>query len=256
MNRLVLATFVTCAMALAGGTGAAAPVPKETGKTDPTPDLKPFFAVVGKAVETGKWPAEADEKQLRETARAIFERATTAAGQKDRKLPVEFKDLDKSDVAKELKGAKVERAFVIAGEVQLGVAKDSVIFASGNVQVTRATNCVIVAKSLRATDADNCVVVAGDYIRASGADRKNREDGSVLIAGRLIRVTGARGAICHVTHPALGQQFPDEKPGDPAAPPIRLTTANAVTVLNAAEHWKAATNKNSTAVVPKTPIVK
>ena len=82
------------------------------------------------------------------------------------------------------------------------------------------------------------------------------QDGSVLVAGRLIRVTGARGAICHIIRPEFGQFFPDEKPGDPMMPPIRLTTANAVTVLNAPEHWKTTANKNSTAVTPKSPIAK
>lgn len=249
-----LSAFV--AALLAGPDALAAPVPKDDGKPDSTPDLKAFFTAVGKAVENEKWPAEADEKKLRDTARTIFERATTAAERKGRKLPVAFEDLSKSDVVKELKSTKIEGAFLIAGDVQLTVAKNSVIFASGHVQLTRAVDCVIVARSVRANAADNCLVVAGDSIRATGADRGSREDGSVLVAGRLIRVTGARGAICHVLRPEFGQQFPDEKLGDPTAPPIRMTTANAVTVLNAAEYWKTTTNKNSTTVVPKTPIAK
>jgi hypothetical protein len=249
--------FLALALAaLAGSTTAAAPVPKDAPKAEAAPDLKPVFEAVEKAAKGGKWPAEKDEKLLREAARAVFERATDAAGQKGRKFPVDFQAVAKSDVVKELKGGRVAGAFVIAGKVELTAAKDSVIFATGDVQVTRATNCVIFAKSLRANAADNCLIVAGDSIRAVGADRRDREEGSVLVAGRLIRVTGARGAICHVIHPSLGQQFPGEEVGDPASPPIRLTTANAVTVLNAAEHWKAATNKNGTAVVPKTPIAK
>ena len=240
--------------ALASGAGSAAPIPKGAGENT-TPDLKVFFATVGKAVEGEKWPAEADEKKLRDTARTIFERATKAADQKDRKLPVDFDKLTKAGVVKEFQEGKVEGAFVIAGDVKLTAARDSVIFASGNVQVTRSTNCVIVARNLRANAIDGCFVVAGDYIRGTGADRRDGE-GSVLVAGRLIRVTGARGAICHVIRPEFGQQFPEDKVPDPAAPPIRLTTANAVTILNAPNHWKTTNNKNSAAVAPKTPIAK
>jgi hypothetical protein len=99
-------------------------------------------------------------------------------------------------------------------------------------------------------------VIAGDTIRATGADRKTRDEGSVLVAGRLIRVTGARGAVCHVVRPAFGQLFPGEKSADANAPPVRLTTANGVVVLNAREHWKAAAEKNCKTVVPAEPVAK
>jgi hypothetical protein len=251
--RFLTALFAAITAVLAN----AAPVPKGAGQPDPTPDLKAVFAVIGKAVQAEKWPAEADEKLIRDSARAIFERATKAADQKDRKLPVDFATLTKPGGAvKEFNAVRLEGEFVIAGDVRLTAAKDSVIFASGNVQITRATNCVIIAQNVRGTAIDNCVVVAGDSVRATGADRREREEGSVLIAGRLIRVTGARGAICHVLQPAFGQQFPEEKLRDPMSPPIRLTTANQVTVLNAAEHWKATSNKNSVAITPKTVIAK
>ena len=251
----LLAAAAAVFVATASG-GVAAPVPKDAGKPDSTPDLKAFFAVVGKAVESEKWPADADEKKLRDAARAIFERATKAAEQKDRKLPVEFDKLAKAGVVKEFKDTRLDGDFVIAGDVQITAAKNSVIFASGNVQITRATNCVIVAQNLRCNAVDDCFVVAGDSIRATGADRRDREEGSVLVAGRLIRVTGARGAICHVIRPELGQQFPEEKLSDPMSPPIRMTTANAVIVLNAPNHWKTTSNKNSGTVELKTPIAK
>ena len=252
-RALLLAASLAAALA---GRASAAPVPKEAARPDAAPDLRPLFAAVGKSVESGKPPAAADAKLLRETVGAVFARATAAAGQVGRKLPVDFDSVAQPDVAKELKGAKVAGAFVVAGEVRLDAAKDSVIFATGNVQVTRATNCLIVARSVRANTLDDCLVVAGDSVRAVGADRRSREEGSVLVAGRLVRVTAARGAVVHVIRPAPGQLFPGEAAADPSAPPIRLTKANAVTVLNAAEHWRAAESKNSASAAPKTPIAR
>lgn len=260
MTRFVIGGFVTvCAatlVATAAG-GAAAPVPKDAGKADPTPDLKAFFSTVGKAVESEKWPAEADEKLLRDTARVIFERAVTAAEQKDRKLPVDFEKLTKADVAKEFRSARLEGTYLIAGDVRITSAKNSVIFASGNVQITGADNCIVIARNVRCTAVDNSVLVAGEFIRITSAWRRDREgSGSVLVAGQWIRATGLDGTICHVlrpgTSPAPGERENEQTPH----PAIRTNGAENVIFLNAMEETGANGPKNCTYLPPKTSIAK
>lgn len=241
---------------------AAAPVPKDASKGDPTPDLKAFFTAVGKAVENEKWPAEADEKLLRDTARVIFERATKAAEQKDRKLPVDFEKLKKLDVSKECKNANLESAFVIAGVVRGPSAKDSVIFATGDVSIARATNCVIVARNVRRGLFHNCVVVADECIRANSArPRQQGEAGSVLVAGQWIRATVLDDAICHVLRPGI-LPTPDEVEFElNQTPAIAINRAVNVIFLNAMEDTGviaglAATPQNCTYSTPKTPIAR
>jgi hypothetical protein len=242
--------------ALAGGAGSAAPIPK--GAYDnTTPDLKAFFATVGKAVEDGKWPAEADEKKLRDTARVIFERTTKAAEQKDRKLPVDFDKLTKAEVAKEFKQVRLDDAFVIARDVRVTGAKDSVIFAAGNVQITAAQNCVIVARNIDCTSVDHCVAVAGDYFEVTSAWRPNGGDGSVVVAGQWIRATGLDKTICHVLRPGTspppnGVRFGGNMPH----PAIRTNGADGVIFLNAQDETHAIRPKDCTYLPQKTPIAK
>ena len=253
----VLAAVAAVFVAFTGGATTAAPVPKGAGQNNPTPDLKTVFDTVGKAVKDEKWPAEADEKKLRDTARVIFERATKAAEQKDRKLPVEFEKLNKADVVKEFKNANLDGNCVIAGEVRITRAKDCVIFAEGDVQITHASNCVIVAKNVRCTVVENCVVVAGDYSRLTSARRPNGGDGSVLVAGQWIRTTGMDGTVCHVLRPS-GLPSPDEgKFGrNLPHPAIRTNGADNVIFLNAMEETGANGPKNCTYLPQKTPIAK
>jgi hypothetical protein len=242
--------------ALAGGVSAA-PVPKGAGANNPTPDLKAFFDTAGKAVKDEKWPVEADEKLLRDTARAIFERATKAAEQKDRKLPVEFDKLTKLDVVGEHKADSLDGNFLIAKDVQVRIAKNSVIFASGDVQITSAQNCVIVAQNVRCTGVENCAVVAGEFFRVTSAGRPNGGDGSVVVAGQWIRATRLDGTICHVLRPGSAASPEDLKFRLPGPhPAIRTNGADNVTFLNAQEETGANGPKNCTYLPQKTPIAK
>ncbi len=260
MNRFVIPAFATVCgaaiLALAGGASSAAPVPKDAGKNDPTPDLKAVFDTVSKTVKDEKWPAEADEKILRGTVQQVFERALKAADQKGRKLPVDFGTLTKATVAKEIKDKSLDGGFVIAGDVRVPKIRDSVIFASGKVQVTNARNCVIIGQNVRCDVVDNCVIIAGDYVRLTQARRQDGEDGSVLIAGQWIRTARMDGTICHVVRPG-GLPAPDEKLDDIMVyPPIRTNGAKNVIFLNEGTATRANTLQNCTYLPQKTPIAK
>jgi hypothetical protein len=246
-----------CAVVVATATNTtAAPVPKDAGKADPTPDLKRFFDAAGKAVESEKWPEEKDEKMLRDTTRVIFERATKAAEQKDRKLPVDFENLTKVDMAKEYRQPLLENGFVITGDARVTSAKNSVIFATGDVQITSATNCVIVAKNVRCTVVDNCVVVAGDYIRVTGARPREKDGpGSVLVAGQWIRATGLDSTICHVIRPGKLPP-PDNKGVTTDQPAIRTNSAKGVIYLNERSDTSGRDPDQQTYSPPKNPIAK
>jgi hypothetical protein len=242
--------------ALAGGAGSAAPIPK--GAYDnTTPDLKAFFTAVSKAVEDGKWPAEADEKKLRDTARLIFDRTTKAAEQKDRKLPVDFDRLKKLEVVSEYKADTLDGNFVIAKDVHVRIAKNSVIFASGDVQITSAQNCVIVTRNVGCTSVDHCFIAAGEFIRLTGARRLNGSAPSILVAGQWIRTTSMDGTICHVMRPS-GLPAPDEGklrlPGP--HPAIRTNGAEGVIFLNEQDQTGANRPMNCTYLPQKTPIAK
>lgn len=251
--------FLSALMALAcvAVVVGAAPVPKDAGKSDPTPDLKAFFALVKKTVESEKWPAEADEKLLRDTARVIFERTMKAAEQKDRKPPVGFEELTRLDVVTDYKGENLDGHFLIAKDVQVTTAKNSVIFANGNVKITSATNCVIVAPNVRCTVVDECVIVAGEYIRLTGARRGDGKDGSVLVAGQWIRTTSMDGTICHVARPGT-VPAPDEGKlaGRLPQPAVRTNGARNVIFLNAVEDTGANRPVNCTYLPLKTPLAK
>jgi hypothetical protein len=258
MKPFAIGAFtVACVALLLAGAGRAAPVPKDAGKVEPTPDLKAFFDAIGTAVKAEKWPAEADEKKLRDTARVVFERALKAAEHKERKLPVDFEKLTKADVAAEYKQVQLNGGFVIAGDVQITSAKDSVIFASGDVQLTTASNCVIVARNVRCTSANNCTVVAGEYIRATGTDQRKGGEVSVLVAGQWIRVTVMNGSVCHVLRPGV-LPAPDEAKLllNGPHPAIRVTVATNVTYLNAQDETTATRATDCTNLLPKAPIAK
>jgi hypothetical protein len=256
MTRVRFLSAVLAAIG-AGVLATAAPVPKGAGQTNPTPDVKVALDTVGKAVKDEKWPAEAEEKLLRDTARVIFERATKAAEQKDRKLPVDFANLTKLDVTGDYKGKSLDGNFLIAKDVRVTGARNSVIFASGDVQITSAQNCVVVAQNVRCTGVDNCVVVAGDYIRLTVARRRDGADGSVLIAGQWLRATVLDGAVCHVIRPG-GLPSPDEGKfaGNQPHPAISTNGAKNVIYLNDRAETRGGDPDQQTYIPQMTPIAK
>jgi hypothetical protein len=259
--RFLSAVLVACAPLVL----TAAPVPKDAAKPDPAPDLKAFFDAVGTAVKNEKWPAEADEKKLRDTARTAFERMLKAADQKERALPVDFEKLKKLDASKECKNANLESAFVIAGVVRVREVKDSVIFATGDVEFLSATNCVIVAPNVLCGVFDNCVVVADECIRViKTRPRQQGEAGSVLVAGQWIRAQGLDDAICHVLRPGNSPD-PDEArqklelnkyPAICTNAPKNVIFLNAKEDIGANELTRAVPPQNCTCLPQKTPIAK
>ncbi len=256
MTRLALGTLLA---ALAVGLGTAAPVPKDASRPDPTPDLKVAFDAAARAVKAEKWPAEDDERILKNTARVVFERALKAADQKPRAMPVDYATLTKMNVVGEYAGNPLNNNFLIAGTVARTSAKNSVIFASGNVQLGIAENCIVVAPSIRASTTYNCVFIAGDHLRVlSSRRRPNGGEGSVLVAGKWIRASTLDGAVCHVIAPGT-DPAPDDPKGAAAGvkyTAIQTTRADSVTVLNAQAVLKSTTTKDATFIEAKFPLAK
>jgi hypothetical protein len=241
--------------ALAGDPAPAAPIPKGAGTGGATPDLKLFFDTVGKAVKAEKWPGEDDEKIMRWTAEKVFARTLKAAEQKDRALPVEFDKLTKLAVAADYKG-KLDGQYLVVENAKITTAKNSVIFASGHVQITTATNCVIVAPSVRVVGFDNCVIVAGEHFRFTSARQKKDADRSVVVAGQWIRGSTLTGGIFHVLRPGT-QPAPDEKAGvNGPQPAITANTVRDAIFLNERGDTRASTANEPTYLPPKTPIAK
>src|SRR6266545_1229157 len=132
MIRFAIAGCVLCAALLAGRVSTAAPMPKD--KIDDTPDLKVFFAAVGKAVKAEKWPAEADEKKLTDATQAIFDRTLKAAELKARRLPAAAGQLKKvGPLSQPYKTNALIDTFLIGSDVEINGAQGCVIFASGDV---------------------------------------------------------------------------------------------------------------------------
>jgi hypothetical protein len=264
MKRFVLGMIVALVFAVGAPRVSAAPVPKGTGPAEATPDLYLFFETTDKAVQAEKWPEADDEKIMRWTAEKVFTRALKAAEQKERKLPVDFEKPKKLDVSKEYKNVDLESAFVIAGAVQGPSAKDSVIFATGDVEISRATNCVIVAQNVWCTVLDNCVVVAGERIRTHLVQpRQQGGAGSVLVAGLWIRSRVLDDAICHVLRPGNLPAPEEARQGLELKknPAIGHNRAENVVFLNAEDDTGIVTGrgvapKNCTYAPPKTPIAK
>src|SRR5262245_44558253 len=82
---------------------AAAPVPKDAGKNNFTPELKAVFDAVAKSVKDKKWPQEDGETLMRASAQVAFDRTIKAANEKPRKFPVEFGKLKKLGPVREFK---------------------------------------------------------------------------------------------------------------------------------------------------------
>lgn len=260
MNRFACSGFVAALsgllLALAGGEGGAAPVPKGAGKNDPTPSLKGMLDVVEDAVKDKKWPKEDAEKLLRASAQVIFDRTAQAADQRARKLPVGYDKLKKVGPGKKVKETDLDDVFVIAGEVQSVGARNSVIFASGRVEITSATDCVIFAPTVRCVAVENCVVIAGEAIMVTSAWRPFGGDGSVLVAGRWIRAAKMDGTLCHVLKPTTLPVIEEGEDREAQHPAIRVGTAKGVIFLNDRNDAKANEAQNETYLAPKDPIAK
>jgi hypothetical protein len=261
MKRFVLGGCVLACgavlLALAGGAGAAAPVPKDAGKNDPTPDLPAVFRAVEKAVDDKKWPSGDDERLLLGSARATFDRALRAAKQKGRGLPVDLAKLKKFGPGKEFKEQEVEGGLVIAGEVKSRNARDSVLFASGKLDITNATNCIIFAQNVHCVAVDNCLIVAGEGIELCSAWRPFDGDGSVLVAGRRIEAARMDGTVCHVLR-VPAQPAPEESAEEirPNKWAIHTDTAKGVIFLNDRADTQVRDGGEQTYLPQKNPIAK
>jgi|GEM_PF-5398996 len=274
MTRFALTAALVAALGALGSAGSAAPVPKGAEQRSAAPDIQRTLDAVARAVKAQKWPDAEEEKQLLAFAQQVLNNVHKAADQKERALPADATKLAKMDVVEqyEVKAAPAVGAgglaaritdgkFLICESAKGSTIRNSVVFASGDVQFTTATNCVIVGKNVKLSSAANCTVIAGEYLRFTSA-RKIGDDASVLVAGKWLRGLTITGALCHVVKPT-GAPFPDDPPnlpGAPAgrAPAIRGTTATGAVFLNdpadVTVTGKAATEPKY--VTPKTPIAK
>lgn len=257
VRSLSVLVAVAAAGALVGGSAPAAPVPKGAGNGEATPELKLVFEAVGRAVAAEKWPVEDDEKILRWTVEKVFARTLKAAAQPARKLPAEFDKLAKLPVGSDYKG-KLDGQVLVTQNAKISIAQNSVVFASGHVQITTARNCVVVAPSARVTGFDNCVIVAGEYLRFSSARHKKDADRSVVVAGQWVRGTTMTGTICHVLRPGKLPAPDDKAAPNEQQPAVRVSTAKDVIYVNeAADTRSTAGDGTSTNVAPpQIPIAK
>jgi hypothetical protein len=273
MTRFALTAALVAALGALGSAGSAAPVPKGAEQRSAAPDIQRTLDAVARAVKAQKWPDAEEEKQLLAFAQQVLNNVHKAADLKERALPADATKLAKLDVLERYEpqagagaaGLAAVRAldgkFLLCGSAKGSIVRNSVVFASGDVQFTTATNCVIVGKNVRLTSATNCTVIAAEYLRLSSA-RKIGDEGSVLVAGRWLRGLSIPGSLCHVVKPT-GEPMPDDplNPlGAPAgrAPAIRTSSANGALILNDAAEV-ALTSKVGTGptyVTPKTPIAK
>lgn len=233
---------------------AAAPIPAQALKDQPV-ELKKVQDILDKAVKAGKWPGAADEIKLKDAIQKCMERTLRAVEMEERKLPADWTKLEKTDVAAEhLEGGVMGRT-VIAGDVQGTSASNSIILATGDVKFTVLSNCIVIGKNVRFTGARGSLVVADELIRGTSArDQPNGKDGSILIAGQWIRMTGASGAVCHVIRPGVNPSPEDKGVGPFTA--IRMTSAERVLFLNEPDHIQLNRNRDNTMKPAKPAIAK
>jgi hypothetical protein len=270
MTRFALTAALAAAL---GALAPAAPVPKGAEQRNTAPDINRTLEAVARAVRAQKWPDAEEEKQLLAFAQQVLNNAHKAADLKERALPADATKLAKLDVLERYEpqagagaaGLAAVRAldgkFLLCGSAKGSIVRNSVVFASGDVQFTTATNCVIVGKNVRLTSATNCTVIAAEYLRLSSA-RKIGDEGSVLVAGRWLRGLSIPGSLCHVVKPT-GEPMPDDPPGGLGAPAgrvpaIRTSSANGALILNDAAEvvLTSKVGTGPTYVTPKTVIAK
>lgn len=271
MTRFALGALFAAAL---GALAPAAPVPKGAEQRSAAPDIQRTLDAVARAVKAQKWPDAEEEKALLAFAQQVLNNVHKAADLKERALPADATKLAKMDVlehyeAKAGPGAAgiaartTDGKFILCGSAKGTIVKNSVVFASGDVQFTTATNCVIVGKNVRISSTTNCTVVAAEYLRLLSVRKTPNDETSALVAGKWIRGTVLTDALCHVVKPT-GEPMPEDplNPIVPApagrSPAIRGTSANGGVFLNDAAEVLL-TSKLATKpkfVTPKTPIAK
>jgi hypothetical protein len=258
---------VACGAVFLALAGAAAPVPKEVAADEPA-DLKSLHALIAKAVKDEKWPSEADEKKIRATFDKLLARISKAGDLEDVKLPADFDTLKKSEVTKLYVNPGKQaatKAFIITGGTALTTASSSVILASGDVDVLRGDNCVIVGRKVRFELLVGSVVIASEGIKGTAVTApvpKDRRPGlqdrplAMMIAGEWMRVNVANGAVCHVLRPST-TGAPDDPKGS-QLPAITLNTSGDTLLLNKEDDLKTGGGpfEKRRVVVPKSPIAK
>ena len=246
--------FVACGLAAAllalGGTGA--PVPKETA--DEPADLKALHALIARAVKDGKRLSAEDDKKARDILRRLVERVAKEASLGDRKLPVDWDAVKRTDVVKEWRMKQEDDLLIVAGELR-GFANNSIILASGDVSLNTCENSIVVGRKVQFTSASNSIIVAEEYLRGTVTENaKDVRKGCILVSGRWIRMNKLDSATCLVTHPNPAVNIPDGPFDDTI--PVRMTSSRDVVFLNSTAHLELDPRWKFRIVEPKKPIAK
>lgn len=276
MTRFALMAVLAAALGALAPAGSAAPVPKGAENRNAAPDINRTLEAVARAVKAQKWPDAEEEKALRAFAQQVLNNVHKAADLKERALPADADKLAKLDVIDNyapnggaaaggpIAARTTEGKFIVCGSAKGTIVRNSVVFASGDVQFTTATNCVIVGKNVKLSSTTNCTVIAAEYVRVTSTRKVGDGESTVLVAGKWIRGSLLTDALCHVVKPT-GEPMPDD-PLNPVAAPaagerspaIRSSSANGAVFLNEAAEV-ALTSKLAAKqkyVTPKTPIAK
>jgi hypothetical protein len=232
--------------------GLAAPPPK--AKAEEVVDLGALHTLIRKAAGSTEPISDADAEKLESTVKLLLERAVKAADLPARKLPVLFKELNRAPAAVKIDETQVAKQFLVAKEVRITSATNSVIVASGNVRFTRLQNCVVIAKNVQATGIEDSIVIAEELVRMTTARRQQGQEGSLLLGGKWVHGTGASGAICYVLHP--GTESPPDRPREANSPAVRFNTAADLVILNREDQWKANGPVNCRTIDLKSQIAK
>jgi hypothetical protein len=125
-----------------------------------------------------------------------------AAGRADLALPVELDEVRVADLPGRGLQSFDQNLYVVKGDdVRLDGAEKSILLVDGNVHLTRAEDCVIVARgAVTVSGGRRNLIVAGHYAEvshdASVMPNAPTVDGSVLVSGSVLDVSHGHGSIC------------------------------------------------------------
>jgi hypothetical protein len=252
--RASITGSVLAILVVARAAFAAPALKKPDPKDQSVANLTALHALIENAIKDGKWPSDADERRALDAVRILHNSTHKQIELTPEKLPVEVAQTEKADIAKEFKKGNCERLFVLAGDVQGTAARNSIIFAAGQVKFTVIENCIVVGEAVQFTTMKNSIIIASKYVRGTGIIKSDHPKAkAVIVSGQWLRVTSASGAICHILRPGS-----DPAPDDPKglANPIRMTGAREVCFLNRPEDVKTTSSTDCRFIELKAPLAK
>ena len=131
------------------------------------------------------------DKQLETLLKRLVRVLGSASGNADLKLPVEFDDVKPATDQRTLRGN-----LLVADDLSRTSAHDSIIIASGFVDISSAQNCIIIAGlAAEVSFCRNCLVISGAAIDVSHLDD------SILMSGWHLEVSIGEKSIIASSEP-------------------------------------------------------